>query len=121
MPDWGAALDVITTPLGWPQLSLYDQIAAFVEVWTANQQRLAQLEADPLPPLAQLEGQFQADLRLSGALTNPRLEFDLTGTDWRVADYRLDTVIARGLLADAQLVLSELSGRNAASAGRVEG
>lgn len=121
VPDWGTALDVVITPLGWPQLPLYDQIAAFVEVWTANQQRLAQLEADPLPTLAELEGQFQADLRLSGALTNPRVEFDLTGTDWHVAAYSLETVTARGLLADDQLVLSELSGRNAEREGRVQG
>ncbi|MEL7144043.1 MAG: translocation/assembly module TamB domain-containing protein [Cyanobacteria bacterium J06573_11] len=64
-------------------------------------------EAEPLPPLKELEGPFAGNLQLNGSGDDFNVEFDLTGQQWLWGEnYSADQVIAKGTLTPNVLTLA---------------
>ncbi|MEM7061592.1 MAG: translocation/assembly module TamB domain-containing protein [Cyanobacteria bacterium P01_B01_bin.77] len=96
-----------TESAGNAQTTLQDQLRRLSEI-QALQEQIALAEAEnPVPPLANLQGRFDATVSLSGTPQQPpEVIFDVQGQEWRWSqDFQADRVIARGQLMDGNLTL----------------
>lgn len=88
--------------------SLYDRLEAYSSVLAVRRARKGQKLRGQIPELEQLQGNFEAELRLSGTPTNMAAGFSLSGQDWTLDPYQLDTVSLRGSYRDSELTLAAL-------------
>ncbi|WP_017306449.1 translocation/assembly module TamB domain-containing protein [Spirulina subsalsa] len=103
-PDqFGRAVDLNTVGVGDPNTTVYNQLRRLSEIIALqNQQAAANQPPVPLPPLAEVQGQFNGTLTASGALQGGlegiQANFDLSGESWYWGFYNLDSVVAQGEL-----------------------
>lgn len=96
-----------TESAGNEEASLQNQLRRLSEI-QALQDQIALAEAEnPVPPLENLQGRFDATVSLSGTPQQlPEIIFDVQGQDWRWSpDFQADRVIAQGQLMDGNLTL----------------
>lgn len=106
-PDtYGDAQNVQTVEVGLPNASLLSQLRRFSEITQLVAIRQQEIENDPVPRLAELEGTFDASIDVSATLeTGINAEFDVAGADWEWRDYTFDQVIATGSFNNGVLSL----------------
>ncbi|MEM9805647.1 MAG: translocation/assembly module TamB domain-containing protein, partial [Cyanobacteria bacterium P01_D01_bin.56] len=96
-----------TQSAGNSQATLQDQLRRLAEI-QAIQDRVALAEAEnPIPPLSELQGRFDALVSVSGRPQQlPQIQFDVDGQNWRWGrDFMADRVIAKGQLDEGTLTL----------------
>ena len=97
-------------PAGNAQVTLLDQLRRLSEIQEIQDQvALAEAES-PIPPLADIQGRFDAEVRLSGTPQElPEIVFDVEGQSWTWGpEFVADRVIAQGQLANGNLILQPL-------------
>lgn len=97
-------------PPGNPQANLLDQLRRVSEVLHLQDSQARSAEEAPLPPLGDLQGEFNGEILLNASLPDDlEINFELFGGDWTWGSaYKVDTVIAEGQLADGVLQLRPL-------------
>lgn len=96
-----------TQPAGSADSDLLDQLRRLAEIQRIQDQVAIAEEENPIPPIDQLEGRFNATVELSGNPQQlPEITFDVEGQDWSwTQDFVADRVIAKGQLANGNLTL----------------
>ncbi len=85
---------------------LNDQLSRLAEVEELQAEAAIAAEANPLPPLSELEGPFAGTFQLDGTGSEFELGFDLAGESWQWGnDYSAQKVVATGSLTPNVLVL----------------
>ncbi len=85
---------------------LNDQLNRLAEIEELQAEAVIADEANPLPPLSELEGPFAGTFQLDGVGSEFDLGFDLVGENWQWGeDYSAEKVIAAGSLTPNVLVL----------------
>jgi translocation and assembly module TamB len=97
-PTYDPASTVQPIAVGMPDATVLNQLRRYSEIVALrNRQLAARQEAEILPSLATLQGEFTGEVNLAySAETGPDVTFALTGQDWVWGDYRVNQVIARG-------------------------
>ncbi|MEM8611723.1 MAG: translocation/assembly module TamB domain-containing protein, partial [Cyanobacteria bacterium P01_H01_bin.105] len=96
-----------TQPAGNVESTLLDQLRRLSEIQKIQEQ-IEVAEADnPIPPLEDVQGRFDATVRVSGRPQElPEIVFDVDGHSWGwTNDFVADRVIAQGQLAAGNLTL----------------
>ena len=109
IPELGSVGDLQTIPISTWQRSLYDSLfayAAIVEEFSYEPPKDARI-----PDLAQLRGDFQADIRVVGLLTNPIAQVDFQGQNWSLEEFQIDELELSGLLRDLELSLTTFTAK----------
>ena len=102
---YAKANTVDTASVGAPQ-TLLTQLSLFSQIKAAQQQRLAQQGASPLPPLSDFTGSIDGEISASGSLrTGIAAKFDILGSNWQWGEYEFNPVIARGSLDNGVLTI----------------
>lgn len=123
-PDWAKSRSpeelqtiLAAVPAGQANDSLLNQLRRLSEILALSDLQQAEIENQPLPPLSELSGKFQGDIRIAGRLRSGLdIDFDLNGENWTWGDdYRADTVVAQGDLKDGILSLRPLRFASAAT------
>lgn len=96
-----------TQSAGNAEATLLNQLRRLAEIQEIQDQEFLAEQEQPIPPLADLEGRFDAMVRLSGTPQElPEIMFDVDGQSWSWGrDFEADRVIARGQLANGNLTL----------------
>ena len=99
-----------TQAVGSPGASLLDQLRRLSEIQALQEQQQLAAEEEPLPPIGQLQGVFDADIRISGTPQQlPELAFEIDGRRWSWGrDFVADNIVARGQLDNGLLTLQPL-------------
>ncbi|MCW6038699.1 translocation/assembly module TamB domain-containing protein [Spirulina subsalsa FACHB-351] len=103
-PDqFGRAADLNTVSVGDPTTTVYNQLRRLSEITALqNQQAAANQPPVPLPPLTEVQGQFNGTITASGALQGGlegiQANFNLSGENWYWGFYNLDNLLAQGEL-----------------------
>ncbi|MEA5463434.1 translocation/assembly module TamB domain-containing protein [Leptothoe sp. PORK10 BA2] len=97
-------------PAGADQATLLEQLQRLSEIQAIQEQVALAEAAEPIPPLAKLQGRFDASVRLSGTPQQlPEVMFDVNGQAWSWGpEFIADRVIAQGQLANGNLILQPL-------------
>lgn len=101
-PTYATAADLRVNAVGLPEEPLITQLRRFSEVKTlvVREARRRREEAR-IPALAELTGQFDGSIDISGSLSQGlKAEFQLAGEDWDWGYYDLDKIIVQGEFAD---------------------
>ncbi|ESA32580.1 hypothetical protein N836_25020 [Leptolyngbya sp. Heron Island J] len=87
--------------------TLLDQLRRLAEIQKIQDQEFLAEQENPIPPIAELTGQFDATVRVSGRPQElPEIVFDVDGQSWTWGqDFEADRVIAQGQLANGNLTL----------------
>lgn len=109
-PVYGNAADVQTVGVGAPEAPLLTQLRRLSEIQTLIDQQVARREeASPLPPLADLLGKLNGQIRFAGSQqAGVEANFSLRGQDVNWGRYAFDQVVADGRLADGTVSFSPL-------------
>jgi len=109
-PVYGSAADVETVGVGEPEAPLLTQLRRLSEIQTlVDQQEARREEASPLPPLAELLGNLNGQIRFAGSQqAGVEANFSLRGQDVSWGPYAFDQVIADGRLVDGAVSFSPL-------------
>ncbi len=96
-----------TQSTGNADATLLDQLRRLAEIQKIQDQVALAEEQNPIPPINQLQGRFDATVRLSGQPQQlPEIVFDVDGQDWTwTRDFVADRVIAQGQLSNGNLTL----------------
>ncbi|EKV00690.1 hypothetical protein Lepto7375DRAFT_2821 [Leptolyngbya sp. PCC 7375] len=96
-----------TQATGNIEAALLDQVRRLAEIQDIQDQEALAEAQNPIPPLDELEGRFDATVRLSGRPQEiPEIMFDVDGRSWIwTRDFVADRVVARGQLANGNLTL----------------
>ncbi|MEM6426189.1 MAG: translocation/assembly module TamB domain-containing protein, partial [Cyanobacteria bacterium P01_D01_bin.128] len=94
-----------TEPTGDPNATLLDQIRRLSEILVSQRIEQEQAEAEPLPPLGDLNGAFTGNVRFNGRLRSGlTAAFDFDGQNWQWGDeFAAERVVARGGYTDGVL------------------
>ncbi|MGB3789102.1 MAG: translocation/assembly module TamB domain-containing protein [Phormidesmis sp.] len=85
---------------------LSDRLNRLAEIEELQAEAAIAAEANPLPPLSELEGPFAGTFQLDGTGSEFELGFDLAGENWQWGnDYSAQEVVATGSLTPNVLVL----------------
>lgn len=105
---YGSAADLGTPSAGGgPDAPLITQIHRLAEIELLQAQAPLGPPAQPIPPLAKLQGEFNGHVSLSQTpQTGLVASFDLKGQDWQWGNYTIDRFLSRGRFAGQQLVLA---------------
>ena len=105
-PIYAKANAVGTVPVGSPQATLLTQLDRFSEIKQLQQQRLAQQQASPLPPLSDFRGTIDGEISANGSLnTGIAAKFDVVGSNWEWGNYVFNPVVARGSFDNGVLTI----------------
>ncbi|MEB3336055.1 MAG: translocation/assembly module TamB domain-containing protein, partial [Leptolyngbyaceae bacterium] len=105
-PTYNTAADLQPASVGLPKANLLTQLRRFSEIQALLEQQVAQREQAPLPPLADLQGAFSGELKLSGSLKSGlSANFNFQGRDWKWGRYVADQVVLNGNFEDGSLTL----------------
>ncbi|WAL58448.1 translocation/assembly module TamB domain-containing protein [Thermocoleostomius sinensis] len=109
-PVYDAAADVQPLPIGMPNATVLNQLRRYSEIVALhNQQVAARAEAEILPNLATLQGEFRGDINIEySAQAGPDVSFELAGQDWVWGDYQVNQVVAQGGFENGILTLRPL-------------
>jgi translocation and assembly module TamB len=121
-PTYGKAADLVTTPQGLPNQSLFTQLQRFYEIDALLAQKQEQRDASILPALADLTGTFNGDIAVeTGTNKGLGVKFNLNGQNfvWGAKDeqnqcletdrcYSAEKVIAEGSFENDVLTLLPL-------------
>ncbi|MEO1133176.1 MAG: translocation/assembly module TamB domain-containing protein, partial [Cyanobacteria bacterium J06639_1] len=106
LPTTAADLDV--RPLSVLPRSLYERLEAYSSVLAIQRTRKGSKRRAQIPELDTFQGDFDAEVQISGALDNLAAGFSLDGRNWTLDPYQLDTVSLRGALKNGELSLASL-------------
>jgi translocation and assembly module TamB len=115
VPTYGKAADLVTTPQGLPNQSLFSQIQRLYEIdaLLAEQQQ-QRIETQPIPYLSDLKGIFNGDIAINNK-DDLTVQFNLKGNNfvWGREEeptrfYQADQVIAEGAFEKGVLRLQPL-------------
>lgn len=96
-PSYNPAADLGLIPVGQPTATLLNQIRRFSEIIALQEQRAAQAQANVIPDLSTLRGEFTGDFNISGSARGITADFGLQGQNWRLGKYGVQQVtIAQG-------------------------
>jgi len=105
-PIYAKANAVSTVPVGASQATLLTQLDRFSEIKQLQQQRLAQQQASPLPPLSDFRGTIDGEISANGSLnTGIAAKFDVVGSNWEWGNYVFNPVVARGSFDNGVLTI----------------
>jgi len=100
-PNYVAATTVRPVPIDASQMSMLEQIRRLTELQVLQEQQAAELAAQPLPPLIELNGHFRGDINITGSLAaGPTITFQFAGADWQWGNYTADEIQVQGNFAD---------------------
>lgn len=104
-PPTARAADLDTVPVQVGDRPVYQQLQRYSEILALlDLQKQQDALANPLPRLADLQGDFVATLNLSGsARSGVSAAFDLEGASWQWGQFSAQQVVARGTLQDGVL------------------
>ncbi|MDJ1175995.1 translocation/assembly module TamB domain-containing protein [Roseofilum capinflatum] len=106
-PPTGRAADlgVLTFDQG-EERSLENQLRRFSEILRLQDLRQQERDRLPIPALAQLQGAFDGDIKLSGSLKQGlSANIDLLGENWVWDEYSFNPIIVKGTLKNNVLTL----------------
>ncbi|MEM9538621.1 MAG: translocation/assembly module TamB domain-containing protein [Cyanobacteria bacterium P01_E01_bin.42] len=110
----GEAEDLNTLAVGSSQkISILDRLRRLSEIQTLlDLQEEERRRAFPVPPLADLRGNFDGTIQLSAKLREgfggTDAEFDLSGLDWDWGSFAVETVVAKGSIEQGLITLLPL-------------
>lgn len=110
----GDAEDLNTLTVGSTEkISILDRLRRLSEIQTLlDLQAEERLRAFPVPPLTDLQGNFDGTIQLSAKLregfAGADAEFDLSGLDWDWGSFAVDTVVAKGSIAKGLITILPL-------------
>ncbi|MBP0020248.1 MAG: translocation/assembly module TamB domain-containing protein [Cyanobacteria bacterium SBLK] len=110
----GDAEDLNTLTVGsTSKISILDRLRRLSEIQTLlDLQEEERRRAFPVPPLADLRGNFDGTIQLSAKLregfAGTNAEFDLSGVDWDWGSFAVDTIVAKGSLEKGLITLLPL-------------
>ncbi|MGK7926922.1 MAG: translocation/assembly module TamB domain-containing protein, partial [Spirulina sp.] len=113
----GDAEDLNTLAVGSAdKISILDRLRRLSEINTLlHLQEQERRRAFPVPPLADLRGNFDGKIDLSGKLREGfegmDAEFDLSGLNWDWGSFAVDTVVAKGTLKKGLITILPLEVR----------
>ena len=103
-PVYGDATDLRTLPASLKEESLQTQLRRFSEITQFIEERDRLRAAQPIPPLAELDGSFDGNITLAGSVQSGiNVDFNISGQDWSWRDYKFNPIIVNGRLADGVL------------------
>ena len=96
-----------TQSAGRVEATLLDQLRRLAEIQEIQTQIEVAAADSPIPPLEDLQGRFDATVRIAGTPQElPEIVFDVNGHSWGwTNDFVADRVVAQGQLADGNLTL----------------
>jgi translocation and assembly module TamB len=109
-PPTAQSTDLATVPVQTGDRPIYQQLQRYSEILALLDLQKQQDEAaNPLPRLAELQGNFEATLNLSGSVqSGVAADFNLEGENWQWGEFNAQQVIAQGTLQDGVLELLPL-------------
>lgn len=107
-PPSTKAADLTVSPLTVLSRPLYERLEAYSSVLSAQRSRKNRKRRGQVPELENLQGNFEAELHVSGSPANLAAGFSLSGRDWSLNPYQLNTVSLRGSYRDGELTLASL-------------
>ncbi|MDG2617169.1 translocation/assembly module TamB domain-containing protein [Thermoleptolyngbya sichuanensis XZ-Cy5] len=109
-PPTAQSVDLATVPIQTGDRPIYQQLQRYSEILALLDLQKQQDEAaHPLPRLAELQGNFEATLNLSGSVqSGVTADFNLAGENWQWGEFNAQQVIAQGTLQDGVLELLPL-------------
>ncbi len=111
-PTPGGASNLTTVPVGLPGATLLSQLRRYSEInmLLQLQQQQRRSNSPQIPKLEDLEGIFNADIAVNGALPNGlSVKFDIDGTDWKLGNYyTANQVTAEGSFMGGVLTFAPL-------------
>lgn len=113
----GDAEDLNTFAIGSvDETSILNQLRRLSEINTFQDlQEEERRKAFPVPPLADLRGNFDGTIQLSAKLregfAGTDADFDLSGVDWQWGSFAVDTVVAKGSLEKGLITILPLEVR----------
>ncbi|BAU41712.1 translocation/assembly module TamB [Leptolyngbya sp. O-77] len=109
-PPTARSADLDTVPVQTGDRPIYQQLQRYSEILALLDLQKQQDEAaNPLPRLAELQGNFAATLNLSGSVqSGVTADFNLEGENWQWGEFNAQEVIAQGTLQDGVLELLPL-------------
>lgn len=118
----GSAADVTTVPVGLPNAPLFAQLQRLAEIEQLIAQQQVEAEAQPFPPLRELEGQLTGAIQFRGSVARGfQGNFDLKSSPIRWGDYSLDQVLAKGAWQETALTIDALQAASGNSVARFQG
>lgn len=99
-----------TNPVGNPNGSLLNQLRRLSEIIELQIQAEIQADQSQLPPLSELQGEFQGEVNLFASVPEDlQIDFDIAGQSWQWGDdISAETVIAQGDYQNGLISLSPL-------------
>ncbi|MEM7717488.1 MAG: hypothetical protein AAF349_28760, partial [Cyanobacteria bacterium P01_A01_bin.68] len=82
-PEYGNAADVPTQSVGKPNAPILEQIRLFAAVINRIQETAALKQEENSNIQFDITGEYNAEVAVAGKLTNPQVNFQLTGDDWQ--------------------------------------
>lgn len=96
--------------VGKEQYSLNYELQRLSELRRWLEREAERQEADPIPDLRRLQGDFAGEIDLaSNSKTGLKANFNISGKNWQLDRYHLDTIEARGKWQNNQLALDPLA------------
>ncbi|MBW4665617.1 MAG: translocation/assembly module TamB domain-containing protein [Chroococcus sp. CMT-3BRIN-NPC107] len=112
LPTAGGASILNTVPVGLPGASLLAQLRRYSEINTLLQLQQQQRRGNSptIPKLEDLEGIFNADIAINGAVPDGlSVKFDINGKDWKLGNYyTANQVTAAGSFMGGELTFAPL-------------
>jgi translocation and assembly module TamB len=101
-PNYGIAADVKPVPVGLPSTAtLFEQLQRLEEIRRILQESLAEIAAEPLPPLQDLDGKFTGEIAFQGSIPSGiNATATIKGQDWNYGKYTADQFLLEANFAD---------------------
>ncbi|WP_318699849.1 translocation/assembly module TamB domain-containing protein [Roseofilum sp. SID2] len=105
-PPTGTAADLGVVTVDRSQRTVEEQLRRFSEILKLQDLRQQERDRFPIPALAQLQGGFDGDIKISGSLKQGlSADIDLLGENWEWGKYSFNPIIVKGTLKDNVLTL----------------
>ncbi|MBP0029376.1 translocation/assembly module TamB domain-containing protein [Roseofilum sp. Guam] len=105
-PPTGTAADLGVLTVDRSQRTVEEQLRRFSEILKLQDLRQQERDRFPIPTLAQLQGGFDGDIKISGSLKQGlSADIDLLGENWEWGKYSFNPIIVKGTLKDNVLTL----------------
>lgn len=101
-PNYGIATDVKPVPVGLPPTAtLFEQLQRLEEIRRILQESLAEIAAEPLPPLRDLDGKFTGEIAFKGSIQGGiNATATIKGQDWNYGRYTADQFLLEANFVD---------------------
>ncbi len=108
-PNFDRARDLLIYPVGDPNALLQAQLQRLAEIDKLLSQQIQEQRSNVIPDLRKAEGRFFGTVAVASTpATGLTANFDIQGTNWKLAPYQADTVTIRGDFTNNVLTLQPL-------------